>query len=291
MSKNRNNPFFVFLLIVVAGLLSIIAMYLKKISSGLHTSSPVIQKEQNQYIKNETTDDSMLVKLSAKRTVVQLNTFLPQIHLTLISVLQGLALGILIAQIENHFSTTIQSILLYINSLLIIVLVWYLYSSVFVIFVWPLSFPHTLLQFCLTIAQSISFLFISQPGAWTIGVAIAAFIAGIIRFTNTKVVRPEIYERRDIFHLDMSFERQASIIFFIVSVVLATTGFFQLKYISQTLDVAVAVAELILILLLALLSHKTNTVLMKMYFENSVWAYENGQVFEKDTNAHNQKAG
>jgi hypothetical protein len=291
MSKNSRNSVLTIVLIIVAGLLSIIAVYLKKIYLGIRTSNPIVLQEQNQYSKNETVEDSTLIKLGAKRTVVQLNTFLPQIHLTLISVLQGLALGILIAQIESHFSITAENILLYINSLLIIVLVWYLYSSVFVIFMWPLSFLHTLLQFCLTIAQSISFLFISEPGAWTIGIAITALIAGIIRFANTQIVRPEIYERRDIFHLDMSFERQASIIFFILGVIFATTGFFQLQYASKILDITVATAVLVTILLLAFLTHKTNTVLMKMYFEKSIWSYEKGQVFEKNINASNQKTG
>lgn len=117
-----------------------------------------------------------------------------------------------------------------------------------------------------------------------------AIIAGIIRFTNTKIVRPEIYERREIFKVDMSFERQAAFTFFILGIMFAATGYFQLRYASQTFDTIVAFAALITILLLALLSHKTNTALLKMYFENSPWAYENGQVFEKNANTPNSKS-
>ena len=287
MSKNNKIQTFILSLITIAGLLSVIAFYLKRIIKLLYSPSKLAPEHHIEQIEldpnNKLKHEPLLIKLSSKRTAVQLSTFLPQIHLTLVSVLQGFALSVLISQLEKEFPTSIQSVLLYIDSLLIIVLVWYLYSAVFVVFISPLSFWHTLLQFLLTIAESISFLSITNPGAWTIGMAMMLFVTAAIRFLNMKFANPNGYERKDIFDFDMMFERRASRLFFSMGVVFTAVGFIQLKQASYFLDIFVVISALLIILLLAFLSHKTNTFLIKLYFENTPWIYKNGQVFEKDT--------
>ena len=72
--------------------------------------------------------DVMPVKLGAKRIAFQLNTFFPQVHLTLISVLQGVALGVLIAQFEAVSPLSFPAVLLYVDSLIGIALIWHLYA-------------------------------------------------------------------------------------------------------------------------------------------------------------------
>jgi hypothetical protein len=64
--------------------------------------------------------DVMPVKLGAKKVAFQLNTFLPQVHLTLISVLQGVALGVLIAQFEAVSPFSLPGAFLYVDSLITI---------------------------------------------------------------------------------------------------------------------------------------------------------------------------
>lgn len=295
MSKNNESQSRLFYLIVIAGLLSFIVVFLRKIASPIYTpkhTTPDHQvKLKDASISTKSRDEALPIKLSSQRAAVQLSTFLPQIHLTLVSVLQGFALSVLISQLEKEFPTSIQNILLYVNSLLVIVLVWYLYSAVFVVFISPLSFWHTLLQFLLTIAESIAFLSINNSGAWTIGMAMMLFVTATIRFLNTKFAKPDGYERKDIYKLDMMFERRASRLFFSMGIIFTAIGIIQLKYDLPVLNLSVAMSALLIILLLAFVSHKTNAFLIKMYFENTPWTYEHGQVFEKDTNTLEQKAG
>lgn len=228
---------------------------------------------------NENGPYSQMLKLGAQRTAIQLSTFLPQIHLTLISVLQGLVLAILID--EFRWSGDIAYFLRSIDSLLIIVLVWFLYCFVFVIFVWPLSYWHTLLQFALAVAQSFAFLHISDSGAWTLGLAAICFIACLIRLTNTYLVKPRSYERPEVYEIDMQFEKEAFVIFLLLALFYLVLGILQKTYGGATLNMPVSVGTLVIICLLALLSARTNTRLVHEYLRDSPLQYMNGQLFRR----------
>lgn len=247
------------------------AVTARRIDTPIETSSTDYASENEPY--------SQMLKLGAQRTAIQLTTFLPQIHLTLISVLQGLVLAIMIGEFRwsGNFAYFLRSI----DSLLIVVLVWYLYCFVFVIFVWPLLYWHTLLQFALAVAQSFAFLHISDSSVWTLGVAAICFIACLIRLTNTYLVRPRSYERPGVYQIDMEFEKQAFVIFLLLSLSYLVLGILQKTYGSAALNTSVSIGTLVIICLLALLSTRTNTRLIDEYLRDSPLQYMDGQLFRR----------
>lgn len=230
----------------------------------------------------ESQDDILPVKLGARRVMLQLNTFLPQIHLTLISVLQGLALGVLIARLEKAPPTSISTMLLYFDSLMIVVLIWHLYSSVFVVFLWPLSLWHTLLQFLLAAAQSVTFFYITQPAVWTLGCACMALIAAVIRYLNTKAVGPFNYECEKVYELDMQIEKSGARMFFLASITVGIIGALQAYLPSPMFTIGVGFVVLVAILILSWVSNVTNKRLIDMHFDNSPWAFYKYQVVKKE---------
>ena len=149
------------------------------------------------------------LKIGAERLVVQFDSLLPQIHLTLVSVLQGLALGVLVEQIRyDAFEWNL--IPLYVASLVLIAFIWHLYAVAFVTFSWPFWGIHTLLQFSLVAVEIFAFSSIAFPPIWVLAIGIMGVIGALIRWLNTKVVSVDNYERLEDYALDMQMEKSAA---------------------------------------------------------------------------------
>jgi hypothetical protein len=225
----------------------------------------------------------MPVKLGAKKTAFQLNTFLPQVHLTLISVLQGVALGVLIAQFGVVSPLSFPSVLLYMDSIFIIALVWYLYAWAFVAFQWPFSSWHTVLQFILAFAQSLAFAFLSKPAIWTLGIACSAFVGAFIRWLNTKVVSSAIYEREDIFHYELRVDRGAALQLAAMGVFLSIAGSWLIYRYSECLTVVIGLLLMAVLVLMIGDAQKVAAASIRKHLEASPWAFdEHGQLIERE---------
>jgi len=233
--------------------------------------------------------DVMPIKLGDKRLAFQLNMFLPQVHLTLISVLQGVALGVLIAQFGIVSPFSFPAMLLYIDSVIGIALIWYLYANAFLTFLWPFSAMHILLQFLLAAFESLALAFISRPAIWTLGVAVAAFVGAVIRWLNTKLVTPGSYERRDMFEFDMELERSGSMglvllaaISLILGLILLIVDWQQCRYLEH-LTAAVGMVLGIILIWMLREADRAGMMLIQKHLEGSPWIFERQQLVERET--------
>jgi len=236
--------------------------------------------------------DTMPVKLGAKRVAFQLNTFLPQVNLTLVSVLQGVALGIMIAQFGTVSPLAFPAILLYVDSLMGIALIWHLYANAFISFLWPYSSKHTLLHFSLIGAESFALAYLSRPAMWALGFAGAALVGAVIRWSNTKVVSRLNYERNDVFELDMKSEREGARDLAIMTAIALVLGIALLFVESQPflyVELTSISAVLLGIALLLALWRADRVDVFQKHFEGSPWAFEHYQLVERDNNQEQQR--
>lgn len=140
-----------------------------------------------------------------QRLHYQFSAALPQTHLTFVSVLQGLAFGLLLFNIplpsENASWPSILDFWLkqylylpYIISALIIITIWnqFVHASLFV--TWPLSISQSILLFLLTMAEILTFGQLKFPqhslSSWLFGLGWVGIFGGIIRIHNIRWYHP-----------------------------------------------------------------------------------------------------
>lgn len=140
--------------------------------------------------------ESPSLLLGPRRLHYQYSVSLPQLHMTLISVLQGLAFAVLLSRIPlvpSDPSTGVLAFLLqqhfflpYVTSSLLILLIWlqFIYASMFVI--WPVSTLQTALIYLLALAEIVTFQEIDQLPAWVAGLGFVAIVGGCIRLNNLR---------------------------------------------------------------------------------------------------------
>jgi hypothetical protein len=132
-------------------------------------------------------DLGLPIQIGPSRLAAQFNTLLPSAHLTLVSVLQGVALAVIVSQLDKAAPTRLPNELIYIDSVLVIALAWFQYVWAFLAFLWPMNALHTTLQFFFAAAEVYAFSHIDQPRQWLIGLAAVSLIGAIIRVLNTRI--------------------------------------------------------------------------------------------------------
>jgi hypothetical protein len=132
----------------------------------------------------------------------------PQTHLSFLSVLQGIAFGVLILGIPlpsdlswpavSSFALAHYLYLPYITSGLIVLLVWNQYMAGVIWIVWPLSLVQSGLMFLMALVEVITFRVITSTQAWLVGFALVAFVGGITRLNNLRFRLIEQFESREV---------------------------------------------------------------------------------------------
>jgi hypothetical protein len=138
-------------------------------------------------------DPGVPVRVGGPRIATQLSTFLPGAHLTLISVLQGVGLAVLAGEVNSAHLELLPNALLYVDSVLLIFLAWFLYVAAFVGSQWPFNALHSALQFGFAAAEVYAFSHVTHPRQWLFGFAAAAIIGGIIRLLNIILLEERMY--------------------------------------------------------------------------------------------------
>lgn len=117
---------------------------------------------------------------------------------------------------------------MYVDSILLISLAWFLYVAAFVGFHWPFNALHTTLQFVLAAAEIYAFVHVSDPRQWLYGLAAFAIIGSGVRFLNTRMMEPVMYVDTDAgrytFDDDRAVEVHGAAFFAACGVVIATCG-------------------------------------------------------------------
>jgi hypothetical protein len=138
--------------------------------------------------------ESPPLKLGPRRLHYEYSVGLPQLHMTLVSVLQGLAFGVLVSRLplppqnastadfllEQHY------FLPFVASSLLILLIWqqFVFAGLFI--VWPVSTLQTGLIYLITLAEILTFEVIAQISAWIVGLGFVAIVGGCIRLNNLR---------------------------------------------------------------------------------------------------------
>lgn len=146
---------------------------------------------------NQSNFDEEDLQIGSRRIINQLNTFVPQIHLTLVSVLQGVALGFLMFAFKapsisswNSFIHDIYHNLFYLpflTSLVLIVIAWTEFTFASFILHWPITTLSSLIQFIFTIFEIAAFNSLNNFGLWIIWFGFCVFIGGLIRLRNIHI--------------------------------------------------------------------------------------------------------
>ncbi len=140
-----------------------------------------------------------IFKIGQARTIVFLNDLLPQIYLTLVSVLQGVALAVLIDEFRLDYWVMNPMIYGYfIGSFLIIVAFWHSYLSSMLDGRWPFHFIDTLLFFLAATAEGVGVRHISTPSYWCFFMGVMCLVVSLIYFRQVpllrQLVRTEVFE-------------------------------------------------------------------------------------------------
>lgn len=131
-----------------------------------------------------------IYKISQSRNVLFLNDLLPQIYLTLVSVLQGAVLAILIDEFTFDFWYSNPAIYAYfVSSLLMVLAFWHSYLSAILDGRWPFRFADTALFFMAATAQAIAVRNVTVPVRWCQSVMVMCLIAAITYLRQVSLLR------------------------------------------------------------------------------------------------------
>lgn len=118
-----------------------------------------------------------LYKVGPGRIIHYLNELVPQVYLTLVSVLQGVALAILLNEFRSHYlSSSFVGYFYFASSFLVIVSFWYAFEIVVLIRSWPLHFIDVFIYFAAATAQCIGYQNVSTPSYWFMSIAGMCFV-------------------------------------------------------------------------------------------------------------------
>lgn len=150
-------------------------------------------------------DDDTPLHITGDYLVEQFKTLMPVVHLTLVSVLQGLALGALILNFGPPRSFLPSDLLHdipqhafylpHIASLLIMISIWNEYMAVVITTPWPLNSVNTGLQLLLVMPEFAALASVNQVGGWMFWGGVTAIMGGIIRLRDRYIVSRELYRR------------------------------------------------------------------------------------------------
>lgn len=230
--------------------------------------------------------NTLPVRIGARRIAVQFDSLLPQVHLTLVSILQGIALGVLMESV-NFKTFKFHLFPLYVASVIVVALIWHLYANAFVAFIWPFAGWHTLLQFLLAVVEIFAFAEISEPGIWMIGLALTSVIGALIRWLNTRIVSEENYVSKSDYMLDKKIEKTAAIRMVVISFIVMVVGI--IRYLGgiegyqylELFDVVTGSSIAIVVFWMLHQTDRDTAMLLKSIFSGSPWEYKNNHILNR----------
>jgi len=131
-----------------------------------------------------------IYKISRGRNILFLNELLPQVYLTLVSVLEGVVLAVLVDEFSFDFWENTPIIYAYFAaSLLIIVAFWFSYLSAIFDGRWPFHIIDTFLFFSAATAQAIAVRYVSDPARWCQAVIVMCILVALIYLRQIPLLR------------------------------------------------------------------------------------------------------
>lgn len=163
------------------------------------TQQQILQTMQEAKQDEVPRNANRIYKIGSSRTALFLNELLPQVYLTLVSVLQGVALAVLVDEFSFDFAhvniTTYGYIL---SSFLIVVAFWHSYLSAIFDGRWPFRFIDTLLFFMAAATEAIAIRNVTSPSHWCLAIASMCIVVALIYFRQvsllTELVTSGIFE-------------------------------------------------------------------------------------------------
>jgi hypothetical protein len=133
----------------------------------------------------------------------QLGHLVPQIHLTLVSVLQGIALAFLLTSTHGPSTNSLTSLwiallahhlyLPEVASFLIVVIIWNEYAYAMLFLHWPLTALSTALQFLLAAVEIAAFTNVDTVGIWAFWIGVTALLGAGMHLRNVAITSDELY--------------------------------------------------------------------------------------------------
>ncbi len=182
------------------------------------------------------------LQMGPERLHYEYSAALPQVHLTLVSVLQGIAFALLLLSIplpgeswcplpnDNPYPTLVNCVLQqhlylpYVVSSLLILLIWgqFVYASMFEF--WSFSPLQMGLVFLLSLAETLTFKVIIDLQAWLIGLGFIGLFGGFIRFSNVVVPTKDDFESQDAAQVLISYNRRDGFLYVLAGFLLVLLG-------------------------------------------------------------------
>jgi hypothetical protein len=165
----------------------------------------------------------------------ELESLATSVELTLVSILQGIALSILIPKIVGLISEGQLAKLPYIPaSLLLIFMVWVAFITHALSWItWPFDLGHNLLYFLVVTSEAVLLTFLDQPGPWFLALAGFGLIMGLSYWYNLRDLRR--YARRyttpgaQALYAHIATDQRASLRFMAGYIALGLFGFIALR--------------------------------------------------------------
>lgn len=165
--------------------------------------------------KENKLDDSVQGDLhfTRARVVRLIGDYIPQIHLTLISVLQSAALAFLLKTLgdkppHGFDFTLIKAIIInnfylfHLTSFLLIIIAWnqFVYATIFLH--WPLNFWTNALQFIFATVEIAAYTSIENIGLWFFWIGLTMVVGSIIRHRNRRATDINLYPNSSVRDLE-----------------------------------------------------------------------------------------
>jgi hypothetical protein len=162
---------------------------------------------------------------------------LPQMHLTFVSVLEGLALSELLLGMPLPQSGDLGGFLLvqhaclpYIVSGLLILLIWKQFAHNSTFSFWPPTTSQLGLTLLIAVAQILAFRVIDNYGAWLLGLGVTGIIGGVIRLNNMRLQAPMDWESEELARLVHKTNERDGLLYLVLGLLVALVGIAFLRF-------------------------------------------------------------
>ena len=165
--------------------------------------------ENPKYMTRET--ESPPLTLGPKRLHYAYSVSLPLIHLTFVSIVQGVALALLLQSFPLPGATALASVgnlisfvfaqylyLPYFISGLVVVLIWKQFVQASMFLIWPLSTLQIALMLLISLVEAIAFREIMHFSAWLAGLGLVGLVGGLIRLNNLRIQSDSAFESKEL---------------------------------------------------------------------------------------------
>jgi hypothetical protein len=219
-----------------------------------------------------------------KRLHYQQSVVLPQTALTLVSVLQGIAFGILLVNTPLLPSLTALSwnlllqqylYLPYIISVILILLIWQQYVSVILFVLWPQNLYQYGLIFLMALTEILTFRQIGSLSLWLFGFGCIGIIGGVTRLSNLRLFTKGNYEPYPSLELalisDKKTEKRDGILYIGLGIVIIFCGFgyIQLFQYRSIFTWSILISLLVVLLSISIIYNRSLLSYLKLIVEGS----------------------